>query len=105
MRKLYISITSSIRRSCSRCRGGRRRRRGHVVRGRGRSCVHEELPVEEAEDDDADDAHGDHRLEIFQPKLVLHGGRLFLELGAAVLESVGALLERSQLGISIKPEM
>ena len=65
--------------------------------------VHEKLPVQQAQDDDAHHAHGDHRLEVLQPKLVLHGRGLLLELSAAILEGICALLESSELGVTVQP--
>ena len=76
----------------------------HVVRGRCRSGVHEELPVEEAEHNDPDDSRDDHHLQVLQPELVLHGRSLLLELGGAILEGVSSLLEGAKLVITVEPE-
>ena len=76
----------------------------HVVRGRCRSGVHEELPVEEAEHNDPDDSRDDHHLQVLQPELVLHGRGLLLELGGAILEGVSSLLEGTKLVITVEPE-
>ena len=62
----------------------------------------EKVPVDHADEDEADDAHGDHRLQVLQPKLVLERGSALLKLRAAVLQGVGALLQSGELRIALK---
>ena len=62
----------------------------------------EEVPVDQPEQDDPDHAHGDHGLEVLQPELVLEGRCALLELGAAILEGVGAFLKSREFGIALK---
>ena len=78
----------------------RRRRPVRPVLRRGK-----ELPVDEAKEDDGNNPHGDHGLEVLQPELVLEGGCPLLELGAAVLQGVGPLLQGRALGVTLKTGM
>ena len=94
------TIASGVsRRGGSRGLGRRRRRR--VVHLGLRGLV-EKVPVDHSDEDEADDAHGDHRLQVLQPELVLERGRALLELRAAVLQGVGALLQSRELRIALK---
>ena len=86
---------------------GRRATGLSAVVARGRAVLWvlrggKELPVDEAEEDDSNNPHGDHGLEVLQPELVLEGGGALLKLGAAVLQGVGALLQGGELGVTLK---
>lgn len=58
--------------------------------------------VDEAQQDEADDGHHDHRLEVLHEELVLERPGALLELRAAVLQGVGALLQSGELRIALK---
>ena len=62
----------------------------------------EKVPVDHSDEDETDDAHGDHRLQVLQPELVLERGCALLELRAAVLQCVGTFLQSRELGIALK---
>ncbi len=67
-----------------------------------RLALVEEVPVDESQHQHSDHPHGDHRLEVLQPELVLERGRPLLELSAAVLQGVCALLQGDQLGVPLQ---
>ena len=105
---LLISATSAVGRgfaasaaSCW-CCWRRRRWRRRRVGVRRRSGRVKELPIDYAEQEETDDAHRDHRLEVLEPELVLEGGRALLKLCAAVLQCIGALLKGGELRISLQ---
>ena len=58
--------------------------------------------VDEAQQDETDDAHHDHRLEVLHEELVLEGPGALLELRAAVLQRVRALLQRRKLRVTVE---
>ena len=84
---------------------GRWWRRRIPVRIGWRRGLHEKLPIDKAENEEADDPHGNHGLEVLQPELVLHGRGLLLKLGAPVLQGVGALFQSSQFSVALKPRI
>ena len=62
-------------------------------------CHHE---VDESQEDQPDDAHHDHRLEVLHKELVLERPCALLELCAAVLQRVRPLLQRREFRVAFK---
>ena len=58
--------------------------------------------VDEAQQDEADDGHHDHRLEVLHEELVLERPGALLELRAAVLQRIRALLQRRELRVAFE---
>ena len=68
----------------------------------GRLGLGEELPVDQAEDEEADHGTGNDRLQVLHPELVLQLASALLKLACTILKCVGLLVKLIQLLVSLQ---